>query len=513
MCGIIGILGNHHVVQDLYDGLITLQHRGQDAAGIMTFDGEKFHLRKGDGLVREVFKQHHIVRLKGNMGIGHVRYPTAGTYDPLESQPFYVNSPFGLSLIHNGNLTNYIQLAKKLKTNNLRHLETSSDSEVLLNVVADELLKLQTTDLTPAKLFKAMEQVYKRLTGSYSAIMMIANHGLLAFRDPQAHRPLIFGQRRNGLSHEYMVASESVALTALGFEVVRDLKPAEVLYIDKQRQVHSHIVAKPNVAPCVFEWIYLARPDSTIDKVSVYKARLRMGHTLAQKIKKKKLKIDVVVPIPDSSRSAAIPIANELKVKYREALVKNRYIGRTFIMPGQTMRKKSIQYKLNPIPLELKNKNVLLVDDSIVRGNTSKQIIEMVRKAGARKVYLASYSPPLISPCVYGVDIPTRKELIASDMTVEQVREAIGADELFYQDVDALFDAIHKGNPAIKRACMACLTGKYPTKEVTPAMLAEVERIRGCEKIQDFSYERMGPEADEMAMEEEVSAAQLKLKV
>lgn len=492
MCGIVGVMGYRHVLQDIYDALICLQHRGQDAAGIMTYDGNKFHLKKGDGLVREVFQEHHIRQLKGMMGLGHVRYPTAGEYDPMESQPFYVNAPFGLSLIHNGNLTNYTALADEVRKRNVRYLETSSDSEVLLNVVADEILKLhsrlRTTELKAEELFKAMDEVYKRVTGAFSVIMMIADHGLVAFRDPQAHRPLIFGRRKTEKGFEYMFASESVALTANDFEVIRDLKPAEVIYIDENMKIHSHIAAKKNMAPCIFEWVYLARPDSTIDKVNVYKARLRMGQSLAKKIKQRKLKIDVVIPVPDSARSSAIPLATELGVKYREGLVKNRYIGRTFIMPGQTVRKKSIHYKLNPIPLEFKRKNVLLVDDSIVRGNTSKKIVDMVRKAGAKKVYFASYAPPLISPCVYGVDMPTRKELIASDKTIPEIAAEIGADELFYQDVEDLFDAIKKGNPAIQRACMACFTGEYPTPEVTEATLKEAETIRGCDRLQDYNY-------------------------
>lgn len=484
MCGIVGIAGNQHVVQDIYDSLITLQHRGQDAAGIMTYDGERFHLRKSDGLVREVLRQHHINRLKGPWGIGHVRYPTAGVYDQAESQPFYVNTPFGISLIHNGNLTNYTQLAEDVKKRNIRHLATKSDSEVLINVVADEILQLKKTHLEPKDLFKAMDQVYKRITGSYSVLMLIAGHGMVAFRDPQAHRPLILGRRSVGLSDEYMIASESVTLATMGFDVLRDLRPAEVVYIDQKHQLHTHIAAKSSLAPCIFEWVYLARPDSTIDGVSVYKSRLRMGQSLAKQIKKAKLKIDVVVPIPDSSRSAAIPLAHQLDVKYREGLVKNRYIGRTFIMPGQTMRNKSIRYKLNPIELEFQGKNVLLVDDSIVRGNTSRQIVEMVRKAGAKKVYLASCAPPLISPCVYGVDIPTKKELIASQMSIEDVRKAVGADALFYQTVKDLFKSVHAGNPKITNACMACFTGKYPTPEVTKKTLDEAERLRGdCEKM------------------------------
>lgn len=504
MCGIIGLSGHQHVIQDLYDGLIGLQHRGQDAAGIMTYDGKRFHLRKGDGLVREVFKQHHILRLKGHWGIGHVRYPTAGVCDPAESQPFYVNSPFGIALIHNGNLTNYTKLAEEVRQQNSRHLTTTSDSEVLLNVVANELLNLHVTELTPETLFEAMRHLYRRITGSYSVIMLIADQGIVAFRDPQGHRPLILGRRMNRIGYEYMVASESVALSSLGFEILRDIAPSEVLFIDRKRQLHSEIVAPVHQAPCIFEWVYLARPDSTLDGVSVYKARLRMGKSLAQQIKKTKLKIDVVVPIPDSSRSAALPLAQELGVDYREGLVKNRYIGRTFIMPGQTIRNKSIRYKLNPIELELKGKKVLLVDDSIVRGNTSKQIVDMVRRAGAKKVYFASCSPPLISPCVYGVDIPTRKELIASSISVNEVCKAIGADALFYQTLDDLFGAIHKGNPKIKNACMACFTGKYPTPEVTAETLAEAEFMRSCERL-----EENGPE--ESSFSEDVSENQLSI--
>lgn len=492
------------MVQDLYDGLVTLQHRGQDAAGIMTYDGEKFHLRKGDGLVREVFKQHHSVKLVGNMGLGHVRYPTSGGYDAAESQPFYVNAPFGIALIHNGNLTNYTQLAKDVSTSNIRHLNTRSDSEVLLNVVADEVLKLHETQLTPELLFKGMERVYKRITGAYSVIMMIAGHGMVAFRDPQGHRPLIFGRRVDGPGFEYMVASESVALNAMGFEVVRDLEPGEVIFIDQNNNVHTHIATKPKPSPCSFEWIYLARPDSTIDEVSVYKARLRMGQYLAKKIKKAKIDVDVVVPIPDSSRSSAIPLAHELNVKYREGLIKNRYIGRTFIMPGQAIRKKSIRYKLTPIELEFKDKNVLLVDDSIVRGNTSKQIVDMVRKAGAKKVYFASCAPPLTDPCVYGVDIPTKAELIANGATVDEIAKEIGVDGLFYQELDDLKKSISVGNSKIKDPCVACFTGKYPTPEVTAKTLKEAEDMRGCETLQGHG----GPE---LSMADDVSEDQMSM--
>lgn len=478
MCGIIGISSTENVVQEIYDGLLTLQHRGQDSAGIMTYDGQ-FHLKKGNGLVRDVFHSKNMMRLTGPVGIGHTRYPTAGTYRSAESQPFYVNSPFGIALVHNGNLTNYDQLKKEVRANDQRFLNTESDSEVLLNVVANEMRRLDVKQMKPADIFKAMSTVFKRVKGSYSVIALIAGHGLLAFRDPYGIRPLLLGKKDSKMTSDYVVASESVALDTLGFEYESDIQPGEVVFIDKQRNVHRKIcVTKPQWAPCLFEYVYIARPDSTLDHINVYKTRLRLGEYLAEKIKNAKLDIDVVCPVPDSARSSAIPLANKLGVRYREGLVKNRYIGRTFIMPDQKERKRSIRFKLNPLPLELKGKNVLLVDDSIVRGNTSKKIVEMVRNAGAKKVYFASCAPPLVSPCVYGVDMPTRKDFIAYNLKVETIAKVIGADRVFYQDLKDLVKAAHIGNKKITGFCGACFSGKYPTADVNEKVLREAEEIR-----------------------------------
>ncbi len=478
MCGIIGIIANNQVAQQLFDGLTVLQHRGQDSAGIMTFE-DHFHLKKGNGLVRDVFHTKNMIRLRGNIGIGHVRYPTAGSSDAAESQPFYVNSPFGLSLIHNGNLTNYDELKEEVSKIDLRHLNTRSDSEVLLNIVADALRNSHVEAFTPEKVFQAMEKVFKRLKGSYSVLVLVANYGMIAFRDPYGIRPLVMGKKDHELMSEYIFASESVAVDTLGYKFDSDVKPGEVVFIDMKRNVHRKQVTKTNWAPCIFEHVYLARPDSILDGVSVYKTRLRMGVKLAKKIKDAKLKIDVVVPVPDSSRSAALSLAQGLGVKYREGLVKNRYIGRTFIMPGQEIRQKSIQYKLNPIKLELKNRNVLLVDDSIVRGNTSKRIIQMVREAGAKKVYFASCAPPLISPCVYGVDLPSKKEFVAHGLTTEEICKVIGADKLFYQEMKDLLASAREGNPKIANFCHACMGGKYPTPEITKEVLDKAEATRG----------------------------------
>lgn len=487
MCGILGIIGNNEVAQELYDGLTVLQHRGQDSAGIMTYKNH-FHLKKGNGLVRDVFHTKNMLRLVGNMGIGHVRYPTAGGYDAAEAQPFFVNSPFGIALIHNGNLTNYDTLKEEVQTRNIRYLNTTSDSEVLLNVLANEILDLGVKELTPELIFKAMEIVYRRIKGSYAVIAMIAGHGILAFRDPFGIRPLCVGKRNSGgILPEYAVASESVVLDSLDYEFLADVQPGEVYYIDMKRNLHKKQIAEKKWAPCIFEHVYLARPDSVMDDVSVYKSRLRMGEALADKIAGYGLDIDVVVPVPDSSRSAALPLAQKLGVKYREGLVKNRYVGRTFIMPGQAIRKKSIHFKLNTIGLELKDRNVLLVDDSIVRGNTSKRIIEMVRKAGARKVYFASTAPPLINPCLYGVDMPSRKEFVANGLSDDEIAHFIGADKLIYQDMDALLDSVKKGNPDITDFCYACMGGEYPTGDITEEMLTKAENKRGCEAREQLS--------------------------
>jgi len=485
MCGIIGIHSNTPVVAELYDGLMTLQHRGQDAAGMVTFDGRQIHMKKADGLVGEIFKEADMARLVGNTGMGHVRYPTAGTYDPAEAQPFYVNAPFGITLIHNGNLTNTSELKKEVTEKDHRHLNTQSDSEVLLNVLAHEIAQLNVTTLQPEHLFTAMESVYKRVKGAYACIAIIAGYGLLAFRDPNAIRPLIMGQRKDDLYTDTIFASESVALDVLGYDVLRDLKPGEVVFVDLKGQVHSKVCAEATVYnPCIFEYVYFARPDSLIDDISVYKARLRMGEKLARKIKAANVEIDVVIPVPSTSRHAAVPLAYELGVKYREGLVKNRYVGRTFIMPGQSQRQTSIRRKLNPIRLEIEGKNVLLVDDSIVRGNTSKKIVEMVRGMGAKKVYFASCAAPLHHPCVYGVDMPSRKEFIANELTEEEIAKAMGADAVFYQDLADLHEAVKEGNPSIERFCMACFDGEYPTVDVTEEVLRAAEESRGCAQLE-----------------------------
>lgn len=481
MCGIIGISSTTQAVQDLYDGLIVLQHRGQDSAGIMTYE-TRFHLKKGNGLVRDVFQDKHMMRLRGGVGIGHVRYPTAGCYEEAEAQPFYVNSPFGIALIHNGNLTNCDELKRQVTKDNSRYLNTGSDSEVLLNVVADEIAKSHKKQLLPEHIFKAMKNVFKRVRGSYSVICLIAGHGLVAFRDPFGIRPLIFGEKKTPAGSEYILASESVALDTLGFSILRDIQPGEAVYIDMNRQVHAKQVEQKHWAPCIFEYVYLARPDSVLDGISVYKSRLRMGKALAVQIKhamKKGLKIDVVVPVPDTARSAGVEIAAEIGVPYREGLIKNRYIGRTFIMPGQNIRKRSIKYKLNPIPLELEGKNVLLVDDSIVRGNTSRKIIEMVRGAGAKHVYIALCCPPLRHPCVYGVDMPSRKDFVAHNLTIDEIGKVIGADAIFYQNLKDLVTSVKAGNPKVKNFCTACFSGKYPTPDITEEVLQKAETARG----------------------------------
>lgn len=478
MCGIIGISAESDIVGNLHEGLSTLQHRGQDAAGIMTFDGRQFHSKRGDGLVSDVFRRRDIERLRGTIGLGHVRYPTAGAYDISEAQPFYVNAPFGLALVHNGNLTNTEKLRKEMNAKNVRHLNTSSDSEILLNVFADELWGERMKKIQPKKLFAAIGRTMKRITGSYAVIVVIAGQGLLAFRDPLGNRPLAFGRRLGRTRDEYVFASENVALNVLGFEFLGDVQPGEAVFISNAGKVFRESCALPRWAPCIFEHVYLARPDAMLDQISVYKARLRMGEYLADEIAKAALPIDVVVPVPDTSRTAALTVAERLDVPYREGLIKNRYVARTFIMATQEKRKKSIRSKLIPIELELRNKNVLLVDDSIVRGNTSRQIIELVRQAGAKAVYLASASPALKYPCVYGVDMPTKKEFIANGLSIDEIRTALKADALFYLPLLDLVRACQAGNPSIPKFCTACFTGKYPTKEVTPMYLAEIERAR-----------------------------------
>jgi amidophosphoribosyltransferase len=481
MCGIVGIVGKSNVNVALYDALTMLQHRGQDAAGIMTCHNGKMAQQKAVGLVRDVFHSRHMQRLLGNMGIGHVRYPTAGSSGPALAQPFYVNSPYGIALAHNGNLTNTESLSQDLFTEDLRHVNTDSDSEVLLNVFAHELHLLRKLRPTEDDMFKAVEGVHKRVRGGYSVVTLIANYGVLAFRDPNGIRPLVFGERVTQNGKEYMIASESVALDVLGFKLLRDVAPGEAIYINVNGELFTRQCAEnPQLSPCIFEHVYFARPDSIMDGVSVYKARLRQGERLAEKILslRPNHEIDVVIPIPDSSRVAAQALAQKLGVKFREALVKNRYIGRTFIMPGQKQRKKSVRQKLNPIDLEFRGKNVLLVDDSIVRGTTCQQIIQMARDSGAKKVFFASAAPAVKYPNVYGIDMPSATELIAHDKTVDQVADAIGADWLIYQDIEDLIAASAEGNPNIPRFDCAVFDGDYVTGDVNAEYLRKLEVAR-----------------------------------
>ncbi|MFT6466149.1 amidophosphoribosyltransferase [Halopseudomonas sp.] len=481
MCGIVGIVGKANVNQALYDALTVLQHRGQDAAGIVTCDRGRLYLRKDNGLVRDVFHQRHMQRLVGNMGIGHVRYPTAGSSSSAEAQPFYVNSPYGITLTHNGNLTNVEQLSREIYESDLRHINTNSDSEVLLNVFAHELARCGKLQPSQEDIFDAVRAVHKRCVGGYAAIAMVTGYGIVGFRDPNAIRPIVFGQRETENGVEYMIASESVSLDVLGFDLIRDLEPGEAVYITDKGELHTRQCAEnPHYSPCIFEHVYLARPDSMIDNVLVYKARLRMGEKLAEKILRDNPDhgIDVVIPIPDTSRTSAVELANHLGVKFREGFVKNRYIGRTFIMPGQAARKKSVRQKLNAIELEFRGKNVLLVDDSIVRGTTCKQIIQMAREAGAKQVYFCSAAPAVRYPNVYGIDMPSVHELIAHNRTTEEVAELIGADWLIYQDLHDLVDAVSEGNPKITRFDCSVFDGDYITGDVNEAYLGKIERAR-----------------------------------
>lgn len=481
MCGLVGVVAKSEVGVCLYDTLTVLQHRGQDAAGIATCDNGKLNLRKDNGLVKDVFRTRHMARLTGQMGIGHVRYPTAGSSSPALAQPFYVNSPYGLSLAHNGNLTNTAELSSELFNEDLRHINTDSDSEVLLNVFAHELQQLHKVTPTAEDIFEAVRGVHRRCRGGYVALVMIAGYGLVGFRDKFGIRPLVFGKRVNNGHTEYMLASESVALDSQGFTLVRDVAPGEAVYIDVQGNLSTAICAESTAyAPCIFEHVYFARPDSLMDGVSVYKSRLRMGERLADKLKRLRPDhdIDVVIPIPDTSRTSALELANRLGLKYREGFVKNRYIGRTFIMPGQSERRKSVRQKLNAIELEFRGKNVLLVDDSIVRGTTCKQIIQMARDAGARKVYFASAAPPVRYPNVYGIDMPSASELIAHGRTDEEVEKLIGADWLIFQDLEDLIAASAEGNPNITSFECSVFDGKYVTGDVDEEYLRKLENNR-----------------------------------
>jgi amidophosphoribosyltransferase len=488
MCGVIGIVSHGAVNQLIYDGLMTLQHRGQDAAGIMTADGAVFHMHKAKGMARDVFRTRNMRDLLGSAGIGHVRYPTAGSaVSEHEAQPFYVNSPFGITLVHNGNLTNGEELKRELFKIDARHINTNSDSEVLLNVLALELERAAqgTRSLTPQMIFTAVRGVHKRCRGAYAVVAMIAGYGMLAFRDPFGIRPMVFGRNETMAGAEYAVASETVALDVLGFKFERDVAPGEALFIDFAGHAHAEQCAKnPRLNPCIFEYVYLARPDSVIDGVSVYDARIRLGAELANVVKQMPdwESIDVVVPIPDSSRPSALELAAKINRPYREGFVKNRYVGRTFIMPGQAMRKKSVRQKLNPIASEFAGKTVLLVDDSIVRGTTSREIVMMAREAGAKRVIFASAAPPVIFPNVYGIDMPTPSELIAVGKTTEQIATEIGADCVIYQTIEGMKRAIRGSNASIEDFDASCFDGRYVTGDITPQFLHGLAEARDASR-------------------------------
>jgi len=483
MCGVIGILGPGDANQALYEGLSIVQHRGQDAAGIMTSDGRRVYLRKDNGLVRDVFRERDMLQLKGGMGIGHARYPTAGGDSRAEAQPFYVNSPFGIALGHNGNLTNAARLREELFRQDLRQLNTSSDSEILLNVFAHELRAAVggSGRAAPRDVFAAVSGVHRRCRGAYAVVVMVVGVGILAFRDPHGIRPLVYGVKAGGGGDSHMFASESVALDVLGYALERDIAPGEAMLVDLDGRMHAKLCAPGALrAPCIFEYVYLARPDSIIDGIPVYRTRMNMGISLAHSIQAKwrEHDIDAVIPVPDTSRTAAAEIGRVLKLPYREGFIKNRYIGRTFIMPGQAARKKSVRQKLNPIASEFRGKNILLVDDSIVRGTTSRKLIELARQSGARKVYFASAAAPVRYPNVYGIDMPASGELVAHGRSNEEICAEIGADKLLYQELDDLIAAVAQCNPEISAFDASCFSGEYITGDIEDAYLRAVDRER-----------------------------------
>jgi amidophosphoribosyltransferase len=501
MCGVVGIVSQSPVNQAVYDALTVLQHRGQDAAGIVTWGEDGLRQRKSNGLVRDVFHQRHMLSLTGNVGIGHIRYPTAGGSRVAEAQPFYVNSPYGICLGHNGNLTNHDELAEMLTKQDCRHLSTGSDSEVLLNVFAHELQLRAKGKPTPEQVFDAVDAVHRRCKGGYAVVAMIVGFGIVAFRDPNGIRPLVLGKRNSEQGDEYIVASESVALDVLQFTRMRDVQPGEAVFIENEGVLHNREQeGEVRHTPCIFEFVYFARPDSILDDLSVYKTRLRMGEQLAGKIVRDfpDHDIDVVIPIPSTSRTSAVQVANHLGVKYREGFIKNRYIGRTFIMPGQEERSKSVRHKLNAIGLEFRDKNVLLVDDSIVRGTTSRQIIKLAREAGARRVYFASAAPPVRYPNVYGIDMPAAKELIANGRTVEEIQDLIGADRLIYQDLYGLIRSVKHDNSSITEFDTSCFSGEYVTGDVTDEYLHEIEERRNdaAKQRREASNNGLGLDAD-----------------
>lgn len=491
MCGILGIASrDHEVFAEIYDGLLMLQHRGQDASGIVTYNGEYFRERKENGLVKDVFNASHAETLRGNIGMGHVRYPTAGSLSAAEAQPFFVNAPYGIYLVHNGNITNTVEQREKVTAKYSRHLRTTSDSEILLNVLADKVsdaIKVNGTGDPIRNLFAGVKMTMERIQGAYSVICMVAGVGMLAFRDPHGIRPLSVARRdAENSGDDYAFASEDVAFGINGFEKIRDLKPGEAILIDLDGNKHEFQAVQGTLTPCIFEYVYLARPDSMLDGISVYKTQMRMGQTLAKQIEDSGLEIDRIIPVPDSARPVALEVAKATGISYREGLVKNRYVGRTFIMPGQAERKKSVRRKLNAVPLEFKGHNVLLIDDSIVRGNTIKKIVEMCREAGAKKVYVASASPPVKYPNVYGIDMPTKHELIANGLTIEEIREELGADALFYQNLDDLVWAAQEGNKDIAKFDCSCFDGNYITGSVTEDYLDGLESSsRVTEKMKD----------------------------
>jgi amidophosphoribosyltransferase len=483
MCGILGVVARTPVNQLLYDGLLLLQHRGQDAAGIATCTGRAFAMQKGNGLVRDVFRTRNMRALPGSSGIAHVRYPTAGSASNVEeAQPFYVNAPFGLTLAHNGNLTNSAELKEEMFRLDRRHINTDSDSEVLLNVLANELqANASGVSLDPATIFKAVAVLQQRVRGAYACVVEIAGYGVLGFRDPYGIRPICYGIAETESGTEYLIASESVALEGSGFRFVRDVEPGEAIFVDLEGNFYSQqCAAQSQLNPCIFEYVYFARPDSVLDGTSVYDARLKLGENLAESVRSawRTGEIDVVMPIPDTSRPSAMQLAMRLGLDYREGFIKNRYVGRTFIMPGQSVRQKSVRQKLNAMSIEFKGKNVLLVDDSIVRGTTSREIVMMAREAGANKVFFASAAPPIRFPNVYGIDMPTRNELIAHGRSDEEIRVAIGADALVYQSIEAMKQAVRDAGPRVKQFDASCFDGQYVTGDVTPEYLDRIENAR-----------------------------------
>ncbi|MBL0085644.1 MAG: amidophosphoribosyltransferase [Ideonella sp.] len=490
MCGIVGVISKAPVNQLIYDALLLLQHRGQDAAGIVTMLGTQCFMHKARGMVKDVFRTRNMRALPGTVGLGQVRYPTAGNaFNEEEAQPFYVNAPYGIVLVHNGNLTNAHALKQELFDVDRRHINTGSDTEVLINILAHEMeLAGRDVSLTPELVFRAVSAVHRRIRGSYAVIALIAGYGLLAFRDPFGIRPLVLGQADLPEGSEVIVASETVALEGTGHRVLRDVAPGEAIFIDLNGQVHSQQCAdRPSLNPCMFEYVYLARPDSVIDGISVYQARLNLGESLAQRVisTMPPSDIDVVIPIPESSRPSAMQLAQKIGKPYREGFVKNRYVGRTFIMPGQSVRKRSVRQKLNAIVQEFKGRNVLLVDDSIVRGTTSKEIVQMAREAGARRVYMASAAPPVRYPNVYGIDMPTPEELVAHGRSIEEIREFIGADALIYQDVDAMKRVVHALNPKVASFEASCFDGVYITGDVSVAEFRAMENQRSQAQRED----------------------------